>query len=472
MTSETAQQPASSVTQTTGKPQGGLLSKFRLGAFVRMGWGVADQAVSSLTNYAVSFFLVHTLAPAAFGAFSLTYVTYGFALTASRGLTTDPLLVRYSGVEVARWRRATGLASGTAIIVGLAFGSLALIAATIMGGSAGAGFLALGLTLPGLMLQDCWRYCFFAMGRGFHALLNDSIWAVALVPGIAILRITGHADVFWVVFVWGATACIAAAVGPIQARVLPQLVRTWAWLHVHRDLGPRYLAEGTISNSAYQIRAFATSGMLGLVALGCLQASVTIFGPINILFLAMGLVTIPEAARVLRNSPSRAVLFCIAVSTVMSAIAAVWGITLLIGFPLGLGRLMLGPIWRPTYPLVLPSLISALGGTAATGTGGVLHALGASRKTLRLAIFGTLTLVILSFAGAALLGAAGVVWGTALAVWIATGLCWWQLRVAIREANLPPQTGLREVFAKLGLRRVAADAERPRHRAPRHGKRR
>ena len=26
--------------------------------------------------------------------------------------------------------------------------------------------MALGLTLPGLMLQDSWRFAFFALGRG------------------------------------------------------------------------------------------------------------------------------------------------------------------------------------------------------------------------------------------------------------------------------------------------------------------
>ena len=54
-------------------------------AFRRLGWGVADQAVSSLTNFAVSIYVVHSLGATQFGAFSLAYVTYGFALNASGG---------------------------------------------------------------------------------------------------------------------------------------------------------------------------------------------------------------------------------------------------------------------------------------------------------------------------------------------------------------------------------------------------
>ena len=62
----------------------------------RLGWGVADQGVSSLTNFPVNIYIARKLGAVQFGAFSLAYVTYSFALNASRGLATDPLLVRFS----------------------------------------------------------------------------------------------------------------------------------------------------------------------------------------------------------------------------------------------------------------------------------------------------------------------------------------------------------------------------------------
>ena len=82
------------------------LQRLRGQAARRLGWGVADQAVSSLTNFAVSIYVVRTLGAAQFGAFSLAYVTYSFALSASRGLATDPLVVRFSGTDLGTWRRA------------------------------------------------------------------------------------------------------------------------------------------------------------------------------------------------------------------------------------------------------------------------------------------------------------------------------------------------------------------------------
>jgi len=123
MTSEAASRQASPVADAVAAPKGGWIRRVGGKAVARMGWGLADQAVSSLTNFAVSFYLAHTLVAAQFGAFSITYATYGFALTAARGLTTDPLVVRYSGVEERRWRRATSWAAGTAVVLGMVAGT-------------------------------------------------------------------------------------------------------------------------------------------------------------------------------------------------------------------------------------------------------------------------------------------------------------------------------------------------------------
>ena len=228
----------------------------------RLSWGVADQAVSSLTNFAVSIYVVRTLGAVQFGAFSLAYVTYSFVLNASRGVATEPLMVRFSGTDLPTWRRAVANCSGTAAVMGLAAGACVLAAAALLDGTAKSAFLALGLTLPGLMLQDSWRFAFFAIGRGSQAFLNDMVWAAALLPALVLLRVTGHANVFWFVFAWGAAAAVAAAVGPLQARVIPRLSGAWGWLSQHRDLGPRYLAENTSYSGAFQLRTYG----VGLIA--------------------------------------------------------------------------------------------------------------------------------------------------------------------------------------------------------------
>ena len=82
------------------------MQPFRLRAMIasarsvggRMSWGLVDQAISSLTNFAVGIVVAHNFELEEFGAFTLAWFTYGLVLNISRGLATDPLVVRFSGV--------------------------------------------------------------------------------------------------------------------------------------------------------------------------------------------------------------------------------------------------------------------------------------------------------------------------------------------------------------------------------------
>ncbi len=416
----------------------GILRRLRGNAVRRLGWGVADQVVSSLTNFAISIYVVHTLGAVQFGAFSLAYVTYGFALNASRGLATDPLMVRFSGVDLPTWRPAVARATGTATNVGLIIGACVLMAAAVMSGVARASFLALGLTLPALLLQDSWRYSFFALGRGSQAFLNDSIWAISLFPALFLLKKTGHADVFWFVLAWGLTAAIGAAVGPWQARVVPRLSGVWEWISRQRDLGPRYLMEGISSSVSMQLRSYGVGLVLGLATLGAVQASATLFGPMTILFLGISLVAIPEGARVLRKSPRHLPLFCLVITAGLTFAGLAWGIIVLIAVPRGLGAWLLGPIWHPAYPLLLPQMIFVVGGAIGYGAGMGLHALGASRRSLNNALLWAVLYVIFAVGGALVWGAEGTVWGAAVAPCACALYGWWQLREALREYGAGP----------------------------------
>ena len=408
----------------------------------RLTWGVADQAMSSISNFAVNIFIARSLGAAQYGAFALAYVTYGFALNASRGLGTDPLLVRFSATPFPTWRRAVASCTGTATVVGLAIGACVLVAGVLFNrtnGTIGMAFIALGLTMPGLLLQDSWRFSFFALGRGSQAFLNDTIWTVALIPALVLLRRAGHADVFWCVFAWGAAATVAAAAGPLQARVLPKLPGGWGWVWRHRDLGARYFAEGTVNSGQGQLRNYGVGLILGLAALGYVQAANTLMGPFMVIFFGMGLVLLPEAARILRRSPRHLPLFCAGASAGLALAGLVWGVILLVALPRGLGHLMLGSLWRPTYPLVLPSTIAIMGGCVQAGAGTGLHALGAARRSLRAMILGSVLYVVFGLVGAVLDGAVGTMIGAAISSWLGALVFWWQLRTALRQPATDPR---------------------------------
>jgi O-antigen/teichoic acid export membrane protein len=404
----------------------------------RLGWGLADQAVSSLTNAAMSIYVARELGAVQFGAFSLAYVTYSFALNASRGLATDPLTVRFSGAEIPAWRRAVARSSGTALTAGLTIGACVLVAAVILNGTARLAFLALGITLPGLMLQDSWRYAFFALGRGRGAFINDSIWAATMLPALVYLRFSGHANVFTFVLAWGAAANVAAAIGPLQTKVIPRPSGWWVWAYRHRDLGPRYLAENTANSGGAQLRTYGVGVILGLAAVGYVAASSTLMGPFMVVLMGISLVTVPEAARILRRSPGHLRLFCLVTGLVLAVAALAWGVALLIVMPLGFGQWLLGDIWRPTYPLVLPVAIGIAAACMTVGASAGLRALGASRRSLRAQIVTSAMYVAFGLVGAYYGGAVGTVEGTTVALWVGVLIWWWQLRAAMRESEQVP----------------------------------
>jgi O-antigen/teichoic acid export membrane protein len=408
----------------------GVLRLLRGRGARHLGWGVADQGLSSLTNLAVTLSVARMLGAEQFGAFSLAYVTYGFALTASRGLATDPLMVRFGGADEPTWRRAIAGSSGTAAAVGLAASACVLAVAALMPGTAKHAFLALGLMLPALLIQDSWRYAFFAAGRGGQAFLNDLVWAFALIPALVLVRVTGHQDVFWFLFAWGAAAAVAAAFGLIQTRVLPRLSAAKRWLLQHRDLGVRYFAEGSISSGATQLRTYGVGLILGLAAVGYVQAAYTLMGPLMILMFGTGAVIVPEVARVLRRSSRHLPIVCLSYGGSLAVAALAWGVVLLLVLPRGLGDLLLGEIWGPAYPLVPLATLAFMGGGIQAGAGAGLRALGAARRSLRAMILSSIVLVVCCLVGALSGGTIGTMIGAAAAAWIGALLWWWQLRSA------------------------------------------
>ncbi len=403
-----------------------------------LGWGVADQGLSSLTNLAVTLSIARTLGAEQFGAFSLAYVTYAFALTASRGLATDPLMVRFGGAEGPTWRRAVTGSTGTAMAVGLAAGTCMLGVAALTHGPAKYAFLALGLMLPALLLQDSWRYAFFAARRGGQAFLNDMVWALALIPGLLGVRMVGDKNVFWFVLVWGAAAAVAATIGSVQARVLPRLSESRRWLSQHRDLSFRYLAEGASASAATQLRTYGIGLILGLAAVGYVQGAYTLMGPLMIMLFGTGAVIVPEVAQAHRRSPRHLPIVCLGYGGSLAAAALLWGVLLLVLLPRGLGELLLGEVWGPTYPLVPLVTLAFMGGSIQAGAGAGLRALGAARRSLRAMIISSIVVVVSGLAGAAVGGTQGAVLGAAAAAWIGALLWWWQLRAALHETAPPP----------------------------------
>ncbi|MBQ1089734.1 hypothetical protein KBY47_11385 [Streptomyces sp. B93] len=401
----------------------------------RLSWGLADQAASSMTNFAVGIYVARSLGLAAFGAFSLAWVTYGVVLSVSRGLATDPLVVRFSGVPENLWRGAVARSSGTALGVGAAVGAACLAAGLAVGGDVGPAFACLGVTLPGLMLQDAWRYAFFAAGTGRKAFVNDVVWGVALVPAMVVAARVGSVAAF--VLAWGASAAVAALYGCVQSGIRPRLAGARAWVRDHRDLGYRYLVENTCVSGASQLRAYGLGAIVGVGAVGAVRGAELLLGPFLAVLMGLSLVTVAEAARVLRRAPHRLGPFCLLLGGGQAVAALLWGAALLL-VPDRLGELVLGGVWNSASELIVPATLGVAGAGLGTGAAAGLRALGAARRSLRAQLFASACYVGGGLGGAAVGGVTGSAWGVAAATVTASAVWWLHLRSALREHNRNP----------------------------------
>ena len=396
--------------------------------FRRVGWGVADQGVSSLGNFGLGIVAAHNLSVSQFGAFSLAFVTFSFIINASRGASTDPLMVRFSGAEGAAWSRAVAGASGTAWLTGLVSAVPCLLLGLALPWHVGAGFLGLALGLPGILLQDSYRFAFFSCGRGDRAFRNDLIWTLLQFAALGILLVTDSVSVLTCMLAFSGTATLAAGIGQLQIRIRPRVSLVRGWLADHKALGGRYLVENVSIGGARQARMMAVGLIAGLATVGQIRAAEILMGPFIIVLAGISQVSVPEAKQVLSRAPLRLARFCALLASGQAAAALCWGAAV---FLLPVGPLLLADLWDPARKLLLPILVILVLGCFENTASAGLRAMGAARRSLAAQLTSASFYFLSGTLGAYLAGAQGSCWGVALGE-AAGVLVWWsQLRRGI-----------------------------------------
>ena len=399
----------------------------------RASWGVADQALSSLTNFGLGVLVARSVTAKGFGAFSIVFVTFTVGLGISRAVAAEPLMVRCSGAATSDWRTGTAQATGIALAVGLALGLACVMLGRALPEPFTGPFIALGVTLPGLLLQDCWRYVFFANADGRKAFANELLCAVVLGVAFAMLLRAGRRpSVSSLILAWGGAATIGALFGSLQARVLPAPRQLALWYSTHRDLIPRFLGEFAATSSAGQIAVYGVAAIAGIDALGSLRAAYLPFGPLQVLLLGAGLVAVPELVRLGRRSADDLRNGSAAISLTIGVVALAWGVLVALT-PTRIGVAIFGSIWSPAHMLAFAVTLSWIGSALGAGGAAGLRALAAARDGLTVRIVASVVTIAAALIGAALDGARGAAIGLAAAGWI-EGVVWWsRLRHVLRR---------------------------------------
>ena len=416
----------------------------------RAAWSVGDQAISSLMGLGLSVAVAHAVSAHAFGAFAIAIAAYYLALGWSRALASDVFVVRFTDKEsnsAASIHAARGSAAGTVVALGVVLGLLFCATSGLVDGETRSVFVALGVALPALLLQDFMRYSFFAAGRGYLAFTTDAIWASLSVVAVGSSLAIGLDDPALFIVEWGAGAGVAALLGLAFARFAPKPRNTVRWLRAHRDLAFRFFAEITIMNATSSLSIVLVGTIAGLQAAGAIRAAIVLMGPLSVILMASALFGVAEGVNASRRSLRALRVLALQISSAFAVVALLWTAAVSL-IPAHVGRQILGDSWGGARQVLIAVgfYMVALGAMSGAFIG--MRSLAAARQSLHARMLIAPLVLLGAGVGAATDGATGAALGMAIANWMAVAIAWRGLGVAMRHHVAAPERGIhREVGA-------------------------
>ncbi len=388
-----------------------------------IGWGIADQALSSFSNFGLSFIVARTVGLGEFGAFSLALVTYSAALGVVRALSSQPFVIRFAARADRDWSSGASAATGSALAVGAVIGLCCIAGAALSSGTVGDTFAALGISMPGLLLQDTWRFAFFAHGRGRAAFENDLMWNLVQFPVLLYLVFEGRLSVLSAVLTWGLAATVAAVFGVAQSRVMPRPRLIVEWLRAHSDLGSRFIGEVIVNTASSLLEPFGIVAVAGLAANGAIRAGLLVLSPLNLLSQALILSALPNAVKTLQESPAKLVRLCGFFGMLLGATSLLWGLGVSL-IPSRIGVALLRDSWEPAQTVLLPLALTYVANGLLTGAIIGVRALADANRSLRVTTITQGWSFSATIVGASRGAAVGAAWGGAAAAF-ASVMVWW-----------------------------------------------
>lgn len=403
----------------------------------RSGWGLADQAVSSLGNTLMMLLVARATEVADFGAFSLAFSAYMLMVGVSRSVISDPLTVRHAASPSGKpLEEAIRAAIGVGCIFGVIGAVIIGLAGGFFGGRSGATLVSLAWVLPGLLVQDVWRLAFFTSARPGRAALNDTLWVILQLVSIALLMVRGRPSGGELILVWGIAGNVAALFGCFQARLKPRLASPRLWLNKHKDLIPSFAIENLAGSGAQQGLVYAVAAIAGLPAVAALRAAEVLLGPLNTLYATARIVLLPEAVRMAQKR--RALLrTMVKLSLVLGMFSIAWGIALF-RLPDGIGEDLLGENWHAGMSVLLPSTATKV--LAATSAGAIIgmRALARARRSASVRVLIGVSTIVAGSVGAWQSGAFGASSATAMVGFCAMFVWWDQFLKASKSSHTTP----------------------------------
>lgn len=242
---------------------------------------VLDQAASSATNILVLVLAARLSSASGFADFSMVYVTFSVLLGLNMAYVGQTVVLE----KEAAGRLGTVCRSSVLFTAGAAgvAGLVLAVAGLVVPGDAGWAFLALGLVLPLVLVQDGLRYCFSTLRVPGRALAADALRLVCVVAALAVQP--QGASAARLVLVWGVSALPALGLGVWLLRPYVRGARGDVRPYLRRGhLGQRFVVEFAVGNGSSQLAVLGLGAFATPLAVGALRGATTLFGPLNVLF--------------------------------------------------------------------------------------------------------------------------------------------------------------------------------------------
>lgn len=271
-------------------------------------WTLADQGLSSGSNFLTFVLLARAMSPSQLGMYALAITGLYVVGNIQRALFIEPHYVYslhqddYRGYTTATATAQFVFAGSVAIIVTVA----AWIAGTAGMDDASGMLLAFGAVSVPYLVQDFIRGIFFTESRFKGVFVNDLVsYGGQLVLILLLIATIGAAPVRALLAV-GVSSGLAVIVGAWQFRgTLTSPIPFRATIRTNWRMG-RWLSTSSVASAAAnELYVFLSSGILGVAAAGAYRGVVTIVNVNNVFLTALIGRTLPRASERVRDAGSR-----------------------------------------------------------------------------------------------------------------------------------------------------------------------
>jgi O-antigen/teichoic acid export membrane protein len=426
--------PSAAAPPEAEPPRRGVIAKL----VGKAGWNLIDQVLSSGTNAVLSILVARSVDSGSFGAFSTAFLLFSLLIAIERALAGQVLSIRHSAAEGEEWPEIASRALGTVATLAVPAGAVLAIAGLIFGGQLEWPLIAVGVTMPPLLMQDNVRSIFFAQSRADLAALNDGVWAVIQFTVMGILIVGGWANTGSLIFAWGASAAFCVLLGTVQLHAVPRFGATPGWVHEHRDLLAYLLPETMITSGGDKVAYLLIGKIVNLGAVGAVNAARQILNPLLIISQATMSFAMPEVSRRMHLSVRVRWYLALALAAVQALSSLAYtGIVLLL--PDSIGHSLFRDSWQGARSVLLPMGLFSTTAGICLGPFVVIAAMGHAKRTFRVTMLQTVLAVVLMPLGAVIGGTAGAAWGLFIGKVIEVPFWFGTLRTAARLGPVLPE---------------------------------